>query len=138
MSMVELGEEPLKFRRILQNLVLAASFYPGKEGTALSGYYVRAGAGMGWAGTGAKKAEQDEPQHKGNRIDEWGTGVFFETGYEFWVAPDATVGLSFVLNGFSINETIVDTLGGKRSDQTARPAFQRQFSDDHHRDFRAT
>ena len=81
--LTELGEDEVKFRRSLQNLGLGITYFPGDPSGPVYGLFIRAGAGMGWAGTGAKEAIEGESQHKGERIDEWGVGAFAEAGYEF-------------------------------------------------------
>jgi hypothetical protein len=106
--LTEFGEEPLKLRRTLQNLALAVAWFPGSAGEPIHGLFVRAGAGMGWAGTGAKEAEEGGKQEKGERLDEWGVGVFGEVGYELWIARGITTGLMVNYNWFDIGERVVD------------------------------
>ena len=48
--MLEDGEVPLKVRSSLQNVSLTGTWYPGGEGSALAGFYLRGGAGYAWAG----------------------------------------------------------------------------------------
>jgi hypothetical protein len=98
---------PEKTRRTLQNLTLAFSVFPGNQRGASGGVFLRAGAGMGWAGTGFKNAVPDESQDEGVRHDEYGFGVFGEGGYEFWIAPNFTAGLSATFNYFDIGGDIV-------------------------------
>jgi hypothetical protein len=104
----EFGQVPFKYRRSLQNLALGIAYFPGNPGGPVHGLFFRAGAGMGWAGTGRKAAEEGEAQHKGERLDEWGVGVFGEAGYEFWIARNFTAGLMVNYNWFDIGETVVD------------------------------
>jgi hypothetical protein len=99
----------VKFRRSLQNLALGLTWYPGNPENATGGIFLRAGAGMGWSGTGAKEAIEGEAQHKGERLDEWGKAVFGEAGYEFWVWNDVTVGLAATYNYFNIEADFVQT-----------------------------
>jgi hypothetical protein len=94
---------PDKTRRILQNLTLAFTVYPGNQSGASGGIFLRAGAGLGWAGTGFKDAVEGEAQDSGERHDEFGFGVFGEGGYEFWISSRATAGLSATFNYFDIN-----------------------------------
>ena len=106
--LTELGDVPFKYRRSLQNLALGIAYFPGDPSGPVYGMFFRAGAGMGWAGTGRKDAVPGEAQHKGERIDEWGIGVFAEAGYEFWITPRVTAGLMVNYNWFDIQETIVE------------------------------
>ena len=116
--LIEFGNEPpnaapgadeIKVRRMMQNLALGFAVFPGDQLGPLNGLYLRAGVGMGWAGTGAKEAVPGEEQEGGERIDEWGIGVFGEAGYEFWVAHNFTAGLGVTYNYFNIEADIVDT-----------------------------
>ena len=106
--LTELGEPPVKFRRSLQQLGLGVAYFPGDPSSPVYGLFFRAGGGLGWAGTGAKEAIPGEAQHKGERIDEWGVGVFGEAGYEFWITRSVTTGLMATYNWFDIQEDIVE------------------------------
>ena len=94
---------PDKIRRTLQNLTVAFTVYPGNQRGASGGIFLRAGIGMGWAGTGEKDAQPGEKQDEGTRYDEWGTGVFGAGGYEFWISDNFTAGLSATFNYFNID-----------------------------------
>ena len=114
--MIEFGtphpDLPDKTRRIVQNLALAITVFPGNQHGASGGILLRAGAGLGWAGTGFKDAVEGESQDSGVRHDEFGFGVFGEGGYEFWIAPNFTAGLSATFNYFDIGgDTIVSKAG---------------------------
>jgi hypothetical protein len=98
---------PEKTRRTLQNLALAFTVYPGNQRGASGGIFLRAGAGLGWAGTGFKEAVPDQKQDEGERYDEFGFGVFGEGGYEFWIAENFTTGLSATFNYFDIGGDLV-------------------------------
>jgi hypothetical protein len=89
---------PDKWRRTMQNLSLAFAVFPGNQRGASGGIFLRAGAGVGWVGTGWKEVFEDESQDEGLREDDWGWVVFGEGGYEFWVAENATAGLSATFN----------------------------------------
>jgi hypothetical protein len=103
---------PEKTRRTLQNLALAFTVYPGNQRGASGGIFLRAGGGLGWAGTGFKEAVPDQKQDEGERYDEWGFGVFGEGGYEFWIAENFTAGLSATFNYFDIGgDLVVDKAG---------------------------
>lgn len=107
--LIEFGNEPIKFRRTLQNLALGITWFPGNPAGPSGGIFLRGGVGMGWAGTGAKEAEEGGKQEKGERLDEWGAGFFGEAGYEFWITQNFTVGLAATYNYFAINEVFVDS-----------------------------
>lgn len=107
--LIEFGVDTLKVRRTLQDLSVGITWYPGNPETATGGVFLRAGAGMGWASTGVKSAAEGEKQEKGERLDEWGIGIFGETGYEFWVTRDVTAGLAFTYHYYSIDADFVQT-----------------------------
>jgi hypothetical protein len=98
----------IKNRRSLQQLVLSLYWFPGNQDGVSGGVYLRAGAGMGWAGTNQVPITPGEPQGHGNRIDEWGWGVSAEAGYEFWIHTHATLGVGAFYDYMSVQETIVD------------------------------
>jgi hypothetical protein len=98
----------IKNRRSLQQLVLSLYWFPGHQDGASGGVYLRAGAGMGWAGTNQVPITPGQPQGHGDRIDEWGWGVSAEAGYEFWIHTHATLGVGAFYNFMSVQETIVD------------------------------
>jgi len=107
--LIEFGNTPIKIRRNLQNMALGFAWFPGSQTGPMNGFFLRAGVGLGWAGTGGKEAIPDQPQHTGHRADDWGYGVFGETGYEFWVAHNFTVGLGATYNYFELDgEFFVD------------------------------
>jgi len=107
---IEFGAIPIKIRRNLQNVALGLAWFPGDQMGPLNGLFLRAGGGLGWAGTGGKEAIPGQPQHTGEFVDDWGYGLFAETGYEFWVARDFTAGLGVTANYFDLDgEYFVDT-----------------------------
>jgi hypothetical protein len=99
----------LKNRRSQQQLAFSLYWFPGNPDGASGGVYLRAGAGLGWAGTNEVLIEADNPQGHGSRIDEWGWGVSAEGGYEFWISSHATLGAGVFYNYMSPRETIVDS-----------------------------
>ena len=94
---------PDKFRRTMQNLSLAFAVFPGNQRGASGGIFLRAGAGLGWVGTGRKEVLEGEAQEEGEREDDWGWAVFGEGGYEFWIHPNATAGLSATINYLDVS-----------------------------------
>jgi len=94
---------PDKWRRTMQNLSLAFAVFPGNQRGASGGIFLRAGAGLGWVGTGAKEVHEDEAQTEGEREDDWGWAAFAEGGYEFWAHEHASVGLSWTFNYFDVS-----------------------------------
>jgi hypothetical protein len=103
---------PYKIRRSLQNVSATVTVIPGKPGTAFGGWYLRGGAGLGWAGTGAKEVHLGEETHGGEREDEWGVGFLAETGYEIWVVRHFSTAPSVAFNYFEIGgDTFVERAG---------------------------
>ena len=82
--------------------------FSGEPGSASGGVYLGAGAGMGWSGTNELPIESDNPQGHGGRLDEWGWGLSFEGGYDFWIFGHAAPGLGVFYNYMSTKEAIVD------------------------------
>jgi hypothetical protein len=89
---------PDKWRRTMQNLSLSVAVFPGNARGASGGIFLRAGAGLGWVGTGGKQVFEEQAQDEGEREDDWGWAAFGEGGYEFWAHKNATVGLSATFN----------------------------------------
>jgi len=94
---------PDKWRRTMQNFSLAFAVFPGNQRGASGGIFLRAGAGLGWVGTGWKEVLEGESQSEGLREDDWGWVAFGEGGYEFWVHSNATVGLSATYNYLDVS-----------------------------------
>lgn len=104
----DLELEDAKIRRSLQDLTLGFSWFPASAGP-WSGLYVRAGVGIGWAGTSLIPVIEGEKQEHGERIDDHGTAYYAEAGYEFWISRNATIGLIASYNHFDIQGEIVRT-----------------------------
>jgi hypothetical protein len=102
---------PAQWRRSLQNLSLSFAVFPGNQRGASWGIFLRAGAGLGWAGSGVKKVIEGEAQGEGFREDDWGWSTFGEGGYEFWIHPNATAGLSATINYMNVSGDNVVTNG---------------------------
>ena len=101
-----------KFRRSLQNLSASLTVFPGKPETALGGWYVRVGTGVGWAGTGEKEIKIGTETTEGVRKDEWGWGFLAETGYELWVLDHFSIAPGVAINYFEIGGSdFVDRAG---------------------------
>ncbi len=98
----------IKNRRSQQQIALSLYWFPGNPHGASGGVYLRAGAGIGWAGSNQVPITPGESQGHGDRIDEWGWGVSAETGYEFWVHKHATLGVGVFYDYMNAQETIVD------------------------------
>jgi hypothetical protein len=99
---VDIENNPLKYRRALQNLSASLTLFPGRPGTALAGWYVRGGVGLGWTGAGAKEVNLGEETKEGVRKDQWGVGFLAETGYEFWVVQHFSIAPGIAFNYFQI------------------------------------
>ena len=107
--MLEFGNPPTKYRRSLQNLSAGLTWYPGNPEDASGGIYLRAGGGLGWAGTATVPVEEEEAQTHGDRVDEWGVALFGDAGYEFWISGNATLGAGLSFDYLDIGEQIVGT-----------------------------
>jgi hypothetical protein len=94
---------PDKYRRTMQNLSVAFAVFPGNQQGASGGIFLRAGAGLGWVGTGRKEVLEGEAQEEGEREDDRGWAVFGEGGYEFWIHENATAGLSATINYLDVS-----------------------------------
>jgi hypothetical protein len=94
---------PDKWRRSMQNFSLAFAVFPGNQRGASGGIFLRAGAGIGWVGTGAKQVVQGEAQDEGEREDDTGWVAFGEGGYEFWIHENATAGMSVTYNYMDVS-----------------------------------
>jgi opacity protein-like surface antigen len=101
--------ERVKWRRTLQDFGVGFTVYPGNLNGASGGIYLRAGAGLGWAGTARVDIIAEEAQGSGDRIDEWGTGFSVGGGYDFWISSNFQAGIGLTYNYFDIGEAIVDT-----------------------------
>ena len=97
----------VKFRRSLQTFGFSATVFPGSTTNWTGGFYLRAAAGKGWAGSSALQVHIDEPQHNAPRIDEWGYGAAVGAGYEFWINPHFTSGLGFNYDFLDLDDQIV-------------------------------
>ena len=98
----------LKNRRSQQQLALSVYWFPGNPKGLSGGVYLRLGGGVGWAGTNELLIQADNPQGHGSRIDEWGWGLSFEGGYDFWVHSNAMLGLGVFYDYMDMKESIVD------------------------------
>jgi hypothetical protein len=112
--MLEGGEVPLKLRSSLQSAMLAVTWYPGRPDQTLGGFYLRAGAGYGWAGLTFVEIEADpDPeehvpldQEHGDRTDESGIGYTLGLGYEFRISHNFAAGLGWSLDYLSVDKDI--------------------------------
>jgi hypothetical protein len=106
--MFEDGVIPLKARISMQNLVLAATWYPGNPETAWGGFYVRAGAGLGWASVALIELDEDLVQGHGSREDESGLGMQAAVGYEWRIAPVIAAGVGTGIQHLDIGGEIYE------------------------------
>ena len=113
--MLEKGFVPYKFRSSLQSVTLAVTWYPGNSGSALEGFFMRAGAGYGWAGFTIVEIDEIPPDHvpleqeHGTRKDEAGIGYNFQLGYEFRLSRAFAAGLGLGFDYLSINDVIYES-----------------------------
>ncbi len=112
--MREGGVVPLKLRSSLQSVMLAATWYPGRPDQSLGGFYLRGGAGYGWAGLTFIEIEAEpDPDHHvsldqehGDRTDESGIGYTLGLGYEFRISNTFAAGLGWSVDYLSIDKDI--------------------------------
>lgn len=112
--MREGGVVPEKLRSSLQSVMLAATWYPGRPDQTLGGFYLRGGAGYGWAGLTFIEVDPDpDPDHHvsldqehGDRTDESGMGYTIGLGYEFRIAHNFAAGLGWSVDYLSIDKNI--------------------------------
>lgn len=109
--MLEFGDIPTKYRRGLQNFMLSFDLFPGNPQGPSGGIFLRLAGGMGWSGSSEVPVAVGEAQQHGERIDEWGWGASVSGGYEFWVAPNFTVGAGASFDYLDLDERIVDRAG---------------------------
>ena len=113
--MLEKGIVPYKFRSSLQTVTLALTWYPGNPGSALEGFFMRGGAGYGWAGFTIVEIDEIPPDHvpleqeHGTRKDESGIGFNFQLGYEFRLSRAFAAGLGLGFDYLSINDVIYES-----------------------------
>ena len=109
---LEKGIVPVKLRSSLQSVTLAATWYPGGSGAVLEGFYLRGGAGYGWAGLTYVEIDEEPPEHvpleqeHGTRTDESGLGLNFQVGYEFRLSRAFATGLGLGFDYLSIDKDI--------------------------------
>jgi len=113
--MLEDGAVPLKVRSSLQSVSFSGTWYPGREGSAMQGFYLRGGAGYAWAGLTFIEIDEEPPDHvpleqeHGTRTDESGFAFNFQIGYEFRLARNFATGLGLGYNHLSIGRDIYDS-----------------------------
>jgi hypothetical protein len=113
--MLERGEVPLKYRSSLQSVSLTATWYPGRGGTALDGFYVRGGGGFAWASLTEVQIDEEPQDHvpleqeHGDRTDENGVAINLQLGYEWRISRSFAAGLGLGANYLSIGRDIYDS-----------------------------
>ena len=107
--MYETGARPLKYRYAMQNILLAASWYPGDPQSAWGGFVVRGGAGWGWANFTEVELSDTEEQGHGDRTTEWGFGWELNVGYEWRLVKNMSAGLGIGVNHLDIGGDLTDT-----------------------------
>jgi len=104
--MLEDGILPDKMRISMQDVVLAATWFPGSPQSAWGGFYLRAGAGLGWASAALIEINEDLEQEFSQRKDETGLGLQFAFGYEWRIAHNTAAGLGLSLQHLDIGGEI--------------------------------
>lgn len=101
--MYETGALPVKQRYSMQNLLLSASWYPGRPDTPLGGLCLRLGFGLGWVGYAEVEIREDEEQGHGDRVEFSGPALELNLSYEFRLTSTVAAGL-----GVGVNSTGLD------------------------------
>lgn len=107
--MYETGEYPLKHRISMQNLLLGATWYPGRADGASGGLCVRAGLGLGWLGLAVVELEEDEEQGHGDRVEYAGLAGELNVSYEFRITDTVAAGLGIGINGTSLDDDVYES-----------------------------
>lgn len=106
--MYETGNAPQKYRYALQNIMLAASFYPGNPQSGWGGLVIRAGAGLGWANYTEIELVEGEEQSHGDRTMETGLGWEVNLGYEWRLVRDVSAGIGLGVSHLDIGGDLYD------------------------------
>lgn len=107
----EFGDVGEKQRYSLQNLALAATFFPGRPQDATGGIFLRGGVGLAWGRHAVVPLEMVEgtlTQEHGTATNEAGLGFVFGAGYEFRVVEHCAVGLAASLDYLTIGQDVFD------------------------------
>jgi len=107
--MYETGEYPLKFRISMQNLLLGATWYPGRAQGASGGIVVRGGVGLGWLGVAAVVLQEDEEQGHGEREEYAGLALELNVSYEFRITENVAAGIGLGANGTTLDDDVFDS-----------------------------
>ena len=104
--LIENGDLAQKYRRSLQNFLVAVTYYPGNPDNYWGGLYLRFGVGLGLGGTALVELE-DQEQVSGIRHDEAGTGVLVGFGYEFRICRSFAAGIGLSSNYLNIRKDFI-------------------------------
>lgn len=99
--MLEDGVLPYKARVSMQDVALAATWFPGNPDTWTGGWYLRGGVGLGWASIALVEIE-DQEQIWSDRLDESGLGLLAALGYEWRFVEDVAAGLGLGVQHLNI------------------------------------
>ena len=101
--MFEDGILPHKARVSMQDVVLAATWYPGDRDGWTGGFYLRGGAGLGWASFALIEVNDEQEQVNSERLDESGLGLQAALGYEWRFVRSAAAGIGVSVQHLSID-----------------------------------
>lgn len=107
----ERGDVNVKHRYSLQNIALAATFFPGDPQDASGGLFLRGGVGLGWgryANVPLLEVAGEIEQEHGTNTDESGLGLVFGVGYEFRVARHFAAGVAADVNYLMIDQDVFE------------------------------
>lgn len=104
--MYETGALPIKQRYSMQNLLLAASWYPGRPDGASGGLCLRVGVGYGWIGYTEVEIVEDEEQSHGDRTNWSGPALELNLSYEFRITAAVAAGLGLGVNSIGLDDEI--------------------------------
>jgi hypothetical protein len=104
--MYETGALPIKQRYSMQNLLVAASWYPGPSDHALGGLCLRLGFGLGWVAYTEVEIVEDEEQGHGDRRETSGPALELNLSYEFRITRTVAVGIGVGVNSIGLDTEI--------------------------------
>jgi hypothetical protein len=104
----ETGNAPIKYRYSMQNLMAAATWYPGNPRRGSGGIYLRGAVGLGWAGITEVELVDGEEQGHGHREQDTGLGLELNLGYEFRIVRNMAVGLGAGVNHLDLGGDVYE------------------------------
>jgi len=105
----ETGNTPTKYRFSMQDIMAAATWYPGNPERGTGGIYVRGSVGLAWASVTEVELVDGEEQGHGHRLQETGLGLELNLGYEFRIVRNVAVGLGAGINHLDIGGDLYES-----------------------------